>query len=124
MRNIGIAAADAIATNSNGTTWATSDQVAAAKSKLYTVAVNIPNAIGADRMIWFFDTAAGAVTDVDPKFWIRAFNGVTTVVDLAGKLFINGIYYVVATDEPSGPTAAPTEATADDALVTTDYRVL
>jgi hypothetical protein len=124
LRNIHVAGADSTTTNKSGTDWGTSLQVTTARSKLYTVAINVRTAVGADRLIWFYDTATGAETGKDPVFWVRAYNGVTTLFHAEGKLFQNGIYYVVATDEPADADTAPTVGAANDALVTIDYRVL
>lgn len=128
MRNIGIAGPDVTSTNSDTANWATNKQLTTSKSKLYELVLNVPTAIGADRIIWFFDTASGTTGSADAVFWVRAYYGVTTVLNLNGKLFTNGIYYVVGKAEPDDAAAKPTDGTgvgaADDCLVTADYRVI
>jgi 3-mercaptopyruvate sulfurtransferase SseA len=122
LSTIQVAGADSTATNDTGTSWVATKQLTTGKSKLFNFTVNVPSGIAADRFIVFYDSAT-AVT-ASPVCFFRAFYGVTLVQQLDGKLFTNGIYYRITKTEPAAYNTSLTNADADDALVSTDYRVL
>ena len=124
LGTVKIAGADRAGTNTNGSTWAVATQFTAVPTNLCKLVVTVPTAIGANRVIWLLDAAAGDATTKDPIPLICP-AGYTTTLDFGdyGKLFVNGLYVVVCTNEPAAPTTAQVVASANDAKVSVDYRL-
>jgi hypothetical protein len=124
LRNIHVAGADSTYSNSDTTNWLQSGQVTTARTKIYSISINVPSGVGADRYVYLWDSAT-TPTLADPDLWLRAYNGVTTIVDLGGKLFNNGLYLYISDTEAASPATDITGTDEDDkALVHVDYRVL
>ena len=124
MNNVKIMGADATYSNSDASNWLQSGQVTTAKTKIFTISINVPTAVGADRYVYLWDSATTPTLE-DPDLWLRAYNGVTTIVDLGGKLFNNGVYLYISDTEATAPgTDITGTGETDKALVHVDYRVL
>jgi hypothetical protein len=124
LRTVQIAGGDQAGTNTNAGSWAAATQVAAVPLKLHKLVVFVPTAIGANRVIWLLDVAAGDNTAKDP-IPLLCPPGYTTTLDFGdgGLQFSNGLYIVVCTNEPAGPTTAQVVGAANDARVEVNYRL-
>lgn len=123
LGTVRILGGDKTGNNTSGGNWVPAVQVTTGAARLMKLVVYVPNATAAARWIWLCDNAAGTPsTAVDPVP-LACPQGATVTLDFAdgGKLFVNGIYMIVSTVEPTGPTAQPTEGANNDAKVEWEY---
>ena len=123
MRRIGIKAADDYAGNSNGTNYLPSAQISAIPALAYKVNIYCESGATQPLWLWLIDTAAGSASSVDPKHVRALIAGASDTWDLGpgGSVFKKGIYLVISTTEPTSPTATPTAAGNNQAIVTVDF---
>lgn len=124
MFNPKISAGDRTSKNKTGNNWVPVQQIAASKGHIFNITAFVRTAATGDRVLWLFDLAAGDATSVDPDVALVCPKGMTTGLEFpGGRLFKNGLLLVVATDEPADANTAPTAASNNDALVTSEYRL-
>lgn len=123
LRAIKIKASDDYFSNSDGTHYKPTKQGTASQS--FVSKINIYTKTGATQplYLWVFDTASGSAASADPKHVRPLIAGVSDTWDFnsGGSLFKNGVYMVIATNEPTDPTTTPTVAGDDQAIITGDY---
>ncbi len=125
LGTVRIQGGDTTANNTTGNNWVPTKQVTTVAGFLTKLVVFVPTAIGANCVIWVFDTAAGSASSADPAIVLVCPNGFTTTLDFGdyGKIFTTGIYFAVSTTEPADATTTPTAAANNAAKVVMDYKV-
>lgn len=124
--NVKVMGADRKVINKTGSNYVPALQVSTDRTKLYKITVFVPSTVGANRVLWLFDTAAGTPSTAAPDEVLVCPPGFTTTLEYSdGSLYQGGLYIVVATDEPANASAAPaTVASNNEAIVKTSYRLV
>lgn len=133
LASINLAGADTTTNNRSGDDYVAAVQLTTARTKVFSLVGMVRTAVGADRVFYLFDTAAGIALETpdetcttDPKVPpLTVGYGLTGALDLGsgGMVFTNGVYLVVATDEVADAVTAPSAASANDAIVTVALKV-
>jgi hypothetical protein len=121
---IRIQGGDTAVTNDQGGGWTPEVQFTTKPTFLTKLVVFVPSAVSGNRIIWLFDTAAGDSSSHGPVTCLICPNGFTTTLDFGdyGKLFKNGLYIVVANNEPMDGGDNYSIA-GNDALVAIDFKL-
>jgi hypothetical protein len=125
LGTIRIQGGDTTARNIAGGAWKVNYQFTTAPTFLTKLVVFVPSAIGGNRVLWLLDTAAGESNTPNPVAVLVCPNGFTTTLDFGdyGKIFTQGLFVIVATNEPTDPTTTALVSADNDAMVTIDYKV-
>lgn len=119
-RNVRPRLSDATNSNRSGDNYLPTIASTGRRTTLANVTVFVPTSVGADRVLWLFDSATATTTA--PKHVLTCTYGLTSKLAFeAGSLFANGLYVVVGTNEPADATTAVTAASNNQAIVAIDY---